>query len=209
MQPSLTQGDDARSAAPRPRSRVRAPAIKPPEVAQWRLDDALVEVAPSDRARNAWNAHGPQCAGFDNTFLFFSAPATDATAEGMLQLLLAGEWTAPRNPKTPGTSGTAGKCGRATPSGSGTWRRSARARRTRGSTRGYHWRFQRASTTPATSSDARCGYSRGLARAQDDPGYLLGCSMWLFQRADTSTGDWGLILLRWGLILLSVSQRGR
>ena len=178
MQPSLTQGDDARSAAPRPRSRVRAPAIKPPEVAQWRLDDALVEVAPSDRARNAWNAHGPQCAGFDNTFLFFSAPAIDATAEGMLQLLLAGEWT-------------------------------ARAKRTRGATRRYHWLFQRASTTPATSSDARCGYSRGLARAQDDPRYLLGCSMWLFQRAGTSTGDWGLTLLRWGLILLSVSQRGR
>ena len=152
MQPSLTQGDDARSAAPRPRSRVRAPAIKPPEVAQWRLDDALVEVAPSDRARNARNAHGPQCAGFDNTFLFFSAPATDATAEGMLQLLLAGEWTAPRNPKTPGTSGTAGKCGRATPSGSGTWRRSARARRTRGATRRYHWRFQRASTSIGRSS---------------------------------------------------------
>ena len=48
-----------------------------------------------------------------------------------------------------------------------------------------------------------------ISEGQHDPRYVLGCSMWLFQRADTSTGDWGLTLLRWGLILLSVSQRGR
>ncbi len=52
------------------------------------------------------------------------------------------------------------------------------------------------------------GVPLAISEGQHDPRYVLGCSMWLFQRAGTSTGAWSLTLWRRSLTLLIIFQRG-